>query len=79
MGKAVVSTSVGAEGLPLVSGEHFLCADEPASFAAAVVALLRDPARRRSLGEAGRRLTQERYGWPQVARTFGGHCEAALG
>lgn len=79
MGKAVVSTSIGAEGLPLVSGEHFLCADEPASFAAAVVGLLRDPARRLSLGEAGRRLTEERYGWPQVARAFGGHCEAALG
>ena len=79
MGKAVVSTSVGAEGLPLVQGEHYLCADEPAGFVAAVVALLRDPARRVSLGEAGRRLTEERYAWPQVAREFGGHCEAALG
>lgn len=79
MGKAVVSTSVGAEGLPLVSGEHFLCADEPASFAAAVVGLLHDPARRLSLGEAGRRLTEERYGWSQVAHAFGSHCEAALG
>ena len=79
MGKAVVSTSVGAEGLPLVSGEHFLCADEPESFATAVVGLLRDPARRLSLGEAGRRLTEERYAWPQVAREFGSCCETALG
>ena len=45
MGKAVVSTTVGAEGLPLVPGEHFVAADEPAAFARAVVALLRDPAR----------------------------------
>src|SRR5207247_2851983 len=44
MGKAVVSTTVGAEGLPLVPGTHFLQADDPAEFAAAVVAALRDPA-----------------------------------
>ena len=79
MGKAVVSTTVGAEGLPLVSGEHFLCADEPESFATAVVGLLRDPAMRLSLGEAGRRLTEERYAWSQVAREFGSCCETALG
>src|SRR6185503_7113005 len=50
MGKPVVSTTVGAEGLPLVPGKHYLRADEPADFARAVVALLRDPARRRRLG-----------------------------
>ena len=79
MAKAVVSTSIGAEGLPLVHGEHYLRADAPAEFVAAVVGLLRDPARRLNLGEAGRRLTTERYGWPRVAEEFGHHCEAALG
>jgi len=79
MGKAVVSTGVGVEGLPLASGEHYLRADDPAAFAFAVVALLRDPARRRTLGLAGQRLTRERYAWPQVAREFGACCEAALG
>ena len=70
MGKPVVSTTVGAEGLPLVPGEHFLAADEPARFAGAVVSLLQDPVRRRALGAAGRRLVEERYSWPQVAREF---------
>jgi polysaccharide biosynthesis protein PslH len=70
MAKAVVSTTVGAEGLPLVPGRHFLAADAPAAFAEAVVALLRDPARRRALGAAGRRLVERRYSWPQVAREF---------
>ena len=70
MGKAVVSTTVGAEGLPLVPGEHFIAADDPALFARAVVSLLRDPGRRRVLGDAGRRLVEERYSWPQVAREF---------
>ncbi|MGE5624336.1 MAG: glycosyltransferase family 4 protein [Bacillota bacterium] len=79
MGKAVVSTAVGVEGLPLEPDQHYLRADDPAAFAAAVVSLLRDPARRRELGEAGQRLTRERYAWSQVAREFGACCEAALG
>ena len=73
--KAVVSTTVGAEGLPLISGTHFLRVDDPADFAAAIVALLRDPARRRALGSAGRRLVEERYSWSQVTREFEALCE----
>jgi glycosyltransferase involved in cell wall biosynthesis len=74
MGKAVVSTSVGAEGLPLVDGEHFVRADDPGAFARAVVSLLRSPERRRALGQAGRRLVEERYSWSQVAREFADRC-----
>jgi len=75
MGKAVVSTTVGAEGLSLVPGEHLLVADEPVQFARAVVTLLRDEGRRRALGTAGRRLVEQRYGWPQVTREFEGYLE----
>jgi protein-tyrosine-phosphatase/glycosyltransferase involved in cell wall biosynthesis len=78
MGKAVVSTTVGAEGLPLVPGTHFLQADAPDEFAKAVVALLRDPARRRSLGEAGRRLVETRYSWPMVAEALERRLAEAL-
>ncbi|MBI4951908.1 MAG: glycosyltransferase [Myxococcales bacterium] len=70
MQKAVVSTAIGAEGLPLRTGEHFVCADEPAAFADAVVALLRDPGRRTALGVAGRGLVETRFGWAAVARAF---------
>jgi polysaccharide biosynthesis protein PslH len=77
MGKAVVSTSIGAEGLPLVDGEHFVRADDPDAFARAVVSLLRAPERRRALGEAGRRLVEERYSWTQVAREFAERCAQA--
>lgn len=78
MSKPVVSTAVGAEGLPLVPGQHFLQADDPASFAEAVVSLLRDPARRRSLGAAGRELVEQRYAWPQVAREFEARCREVV-
>ena len=70
MGKAVVSTTVGAEGLPLEDGRHFMQADAPQAFADAVLTLLRDPELRESIGAAGRRLVEERYSWPQVAAEF---------
>ena len=78
MGKAVVSTTVGAEGLPVVPGEHIIQADDPDDFAGAVVSLLKDPARRRALGLAGRRLVETRYSWPQVARQFEAKCQEAV-
>src|SRR5258705_1877633 len=78
MGKAVVSTTVGAEGLPLVHGTHFLRADDPEDFARAVVSLLRDPARRLSLGRRGRHLVESNHAWPRVAEEFEERCiEAA--
>lgn len=79
MGKAVVSTTVGAEGLPLVAGEHFLRADDPAAFADAVVGLLRDRTRRAALGAAGRALVVERHSWPRVAGDFEVRCVEAVG
>jgi glycosyltransferase involved in cell wall biosynthesis len=78
MGKALVSTAVGAEGLPLVDGEHYLRADGPEAFARAVVALLRSPDRRDVLGAAGRAVVAEHHAWPVVARVFEQRClEAA--
>ncbi|OGC02329.1 MAG: hypothetical protein A3G35_17600 [candidate division NC10 bacterium RIFCSPLOWO2_12_FULL_66_18] len=78
MGKAVVATTVGAEGLPLVPGEHFVRTDDPADFARAVASLLRDPVRRRALGRAGRQLVEARYSWAQVAREFEAGCREVV-
>jgi len=75
MGKAVVSTRVGAEGLPISTERHFLQADSPAAFAQAVIGLLKDGDRRRALGMAGRRLVEERFSWSQVTREFESHCQ----
>ena len=75
MGKAVVSTRVGAEGLALTPGRDVVIADEPDAFAASVVALLRDPARRLAIGRAGRQLVQSRYSWAQVSSEFEGLCQ----
>jgi glycosyltransferase involved in cell wall biosynthesis len=68
MGRAVVSTTMGAEGLDFADGKEILLADEPAAFAHAVVGLLASGARRRQLGLAARRRVEESYGLP-VLRT----------
>lgn len=78
MGKAVVATGVGAEGLPLVAGTHYLRGDGPDDFARAVVSLLKDPDRRKALGAVGRRLVEERFAWPQVAGEFAARCEEVV-
>ena len=67
MGRAVVSTTVGAEGLPVTDGADVVIADAPQDFADAVVALIRDPARRVQLERAARDLVVARYDWSAVA------------
>jgi glycosyltransferase involved in cell wall biosynthesis len=74
MAKAVVSTTVGAEGLPVTNGENAILADEPRHFARAVVELLRDETRRQQIEAAARALVVEHYDWSAVA----GELEDAL-
>jgi glycosyltransferase involved in cell wall biosynthesis len=62
-GRAVVSSSIGAEGLNARDGEHLLIADTAEEFAAALGHLLKDPAQRAALGDAGRGLYLERFTW----------------
>jgi glycosyltransferase involved in cell wall biosynthesis len=78
MGKAVVSTTVGAEGLALQPGRHFVAADDPACFADSVVSLLRDSDRRMRLGRAGRSLVETLYSWTTVARQFEEQCQEVV-
>lgn len=67
MGKAVVSTTVGAEGLPVTDGADALIADGPQAFADAVVSLLHDPAQRQRLETAARALVVQHYDWSAIA------------
>jgi glycosyltransferase involved in cell wall biosynthesis len=70
MAKAVVSTTVGAEGLPVSPGRNIVIADQPADFASAVVGLIRDADARRRLEQEARRLVVDHYDWSAVASGF---------
>jgi glycosyltransferase involved in cell wall biosynthesis len=63
MGKAIVSTSLGAEGFPVANGQELILADDPVTFAQAVLHLLDNPPRRAELGQAGQALARANYGW----------------
>ncbi len=77
MGKAVVSTTVGAEGLDVHHGQDIVLADEPNSFAEAVIRLLSDlPVRRRY--ERSAADLAARYDWRAVADRFGYVLEKLL-
>jgi polysaccharide biosynthesis protein PslH len=78
MGKPVVSTRIGAEGLPVNDGKDVLLADDPAAFAEATLGLLRAEQRRRALGTAARRLVTESFSWEGVARHFTDICQGVV-
>jgi glycosyltransferase involved in cell wall biosynthesis len=66
MGKAIVSTRIGAEGIGLRHGENALLADTPTDFAAAVCRLLADAPLRQRLGQAARRAAEREFGWDAI-------------
>lgn len=76
MGKAIVATSVGAEGFPVVNGQELVLADEPHLFAEEVLDLLSNPMRRERLGRVGQAFASASYSWevlvPQLERVYWG-------
>jgi len=66
----VVSTTVGAEGLPVEPGRHLTVADDAEGFAESCLKLLDDHERRNSLAESGWALVSDHYSWEAVTRKF---------
>jgi sugar transferase (PEP-CTERM/EpsH1 system associated) len=75
MEKAVVSTRIGAEGLPVQHDIELLLADDAPSFATAVVRVLRDQAMARRLGETAAARVRGNFGWAAVTEQFSALCE----
>jgi glycosyltransferase involved in cell wall biosynthesis len=78
MGKPIVSTTIGAEGLVYTPREHLLVADDPTAFASSVLSLLEAPQVRGQMGESARRLVTERFSAETVARQFDEICRATV-
>jgi polysaccharide biosynthesis protein PslH len=76
-GKAVVSTSIGAEGLDVHHGSDIVLADDAAMFAESVIQLLQDADARGRLGKSARHLASK-YGWPVIGAEFGQVLESVI-
>ena len=67
-GKAIVSTSVGCEGIRVTDGTDILIADEPEAFVKHIMLLLNDKNKREALGRAARKLAEQLYSWPRIGQ-----------
>jgi glycosyltransferase involved in cell wall biosynthesis len=66
MGKAIVSTSIGCEGIDVTDGRHLIIADDPKAFADAVIRLSLDRQAASQIGATGRALVEQQYQWESV-------------
>ena len=78
MGKPIVSTSIGAEGIDVEDGRHLLIADTPVQFATAVGRVLDDRTLAARLGAEGRALVTARYSWEAAASGLEGFLREVL-
>lgn len=67
MGKLVLSTNIGAEGLEVRDGEHLFLRDTPESFAEAAIEMLAHAEKYEYLGHNGRHLILTKYKWDSIA------------
>lgn len=67
LGRPVVSTAIGCEGLDVVDSEHLLIADSPEHFAEKTVRLLKDKMLYRHITTNARQLVVARYDWDVIA------------
>ena len=78
MERPIVSTTIGAEGLPVTDGVDIRIADDASGFAAAIVSLLHDATQGARLGAAAARQVRAQFGWPKVTEQFADICVATV-
>lgn len=77
MEKPIVSTTVGAEGLPVKNGEELILADTPEAFSDALVRVLTNENVAQEFGARAARVVREQFGWDKVSASFAEICERA--
>ena len=78
MGKAIVSTALGAEGIEVVPGRDILIEDQPAAFRGRGEPLAGRARLAARIGKAARQLAVERYSWSGAARLLEGFYRRIL-
>jgi glycosyltransferase involved in cell wall biosynthesis len=87
MGKAIVTTSIGCEGLRVIPDRDLLVADSPAEFNAAIFRLFEKLDVRQKMKQAARELVVREYSWNRVGDQLenayrcstGGPCNSSSG
>jgi len=74
----VISTTIGAEGLPVTNGTHLLIADDVAGTVAACEDIVSNPARASSIAGNAARFVRQHHSWAGVAQAFGDACDLAV-
>jgi polysaccharide biosynthesis protein PslH len=78
MGLPVVSTAIGAEGLPLINNKTILLRDQPEAFADGIIELLARAGSTSDIGRTGQTLVRDSFGWQGVAAAFMDQCSDAV-
>ena len=78
MEKPVISTTVGAEGLPVRDGKDLMLADDPKAFAEAVVKVLSDSTLATRLGKSAAELVRQNFGWRGVSANMAQVCNTVI-
>lgn len=78
MGLPVVSTTIGAEGLPVADGTHVWLRDDADSFADVLVRAIENPHEAQRVATGGEALVRSRFGWDGVAKEFIDQCDVLL-
>jgi len=67
MGVPVVSSSIGFEGIGAVHGEEIILANDKKEFIDSIIHLLSDQSYRQHIGEGGKNLVTQNFGWDKVS------------
>ncbi len=78
MGKAIVSTRIGVEGLPIRGGDHVILADEPDEFADAVAKCLQDVEQRNRIERNARCFVEAHSSWGKAGQVFADICDRVV-
>lgn len=77
-GIPVISSRIGAEGLPVIDRENILLVDSPADFSTAIGVLFGRSDLRKQIGDAGRVFVERNFGWESVTKVFEHYCRETL-
>jgi polysaccharide biosynthesis protein PslH len=77
-GLPIVSTRIGAEGLPVRDGENIFLADTPDAIVEKISILLNKPDVRAKMGASAAQFVTDHYSWESATRVFEGYCRRAV-